>query len=65
MKSDEFRRYFKLGFNEYIQGNWELAYKYFKQALYIDQYDPPTFIYSNHKKAPSDWKGFRKLDSKF
>ena len=70
MKSEEFKKYFALGFKEYIEGNLEIAYRYFKQALYIDQYDTPAmklcnFIHSNHKKAPSDWKKYRKLDSKF
>ena len=70
MKSEEFKRYFSLGFEQYIAGNWDIAYKFFKQALYIDQYDPPTiklcnFIHMNHKKAPSDWDHYRKLDSKF
>ena len=70
VKSGEFKRYFKLGFDEYIRGNWELAYKYLKQANYIEPTDCPTvklcnYIFSYGKKAPKDWKGFRKLDSKF
>ena len=70
IKSGEFKRYFKLGFDEYIRGNWELAYKYLKQANYIEPTDCPTvklcnYIFSYGKKAPKDWKGFRKLDSKF
>ena len=70
VKSECFKKYFKLGFDEYVRGNWELAYKYLKQANYIEPTDSPTvklcnFVFAHGKKAPLDWKGFRKLDSKF
>ena len=70
VRSEDFKKYFQLGFDEYIRGNWELAYKHLKQANYIEPSDCPTvklcnFIFSHGRKAPSDWKGFRKLDSKF
>jgi class 3 adenylate cyclase len=60
---------FREGFNNYISGNWEKAYKLFKDAIFLDPNDGPTktlmnFIKKNNKKAPENWKGFRELTSK-
>jgi class 3 adenylate cyclase len=57
---------FSEGFKHYIEGNWNSANKYFKDAYYLDPSDGPTktllnFIKSHNKVAPEDWKGHRAL----
>jgi class 3 adenylate cyclase len=60
---------FREGFKNYIEGKWDCAYKFFKDAYYLDPSDGPTktllnFIKSRNKTAPENWKGFRELTSK-
>ena len=60
---------FSEGFKYYIEGNWSKAYKYFKDAYYLDPSDGPTktllnFIRNRSKEAPANWKGHRELTSK-
>lgn len=60
---------FREGFKNYVEGKWDSAYKFFKDAYYLDPSDGPTktllnFIKSRNKTAPENWKGYRELTSK-
>jgi class 3 adenylate cyclase len=68
-KSEAFLNYFDEGYTQYINGDWDEAYKEFKNALFLDNTDGPTRTLMNYikrfnKVAPEDWDGFRKLESK-
>ena len=64
-----FHEKFSVGFNAYIEGNWELAYENFRGALFLDNTNGPTktlmsYIKNRDKKAPENWLGYRELTSK-
>ena len=52
----------------YLEGNWNCAYKFLKNAAFLRPNDIPTqvvikFLNKNRLKAPSDWEGYRKIDN--
>jgi hypothetical protein len=68
-KTEAFLQYFDEGYTQYINGDWEEAYRELKNALFLDNTDGPTktlmkYIKRFNKVAPDDWDGFRKLESK-
>ena len=57
------------GMQNYIYGNWRIAYKHFKSCLRYRSGDKATlfvvrFINKNKMEAPEGWEGSRNLDMK-
>lgn len=65
----KFYEEWKVGFNQYLEGNWEAALTQLTMAnsLAPGGIDGPSqslikFIEVNKGRAPSDWKGYRGFD---
>eukprot|EP01022_Parablepharisma_sp_SALTPOND_P000907 TRINITY_DN105229_c0_g1_i1.p1 TRINITY_DN105229_c0_g1~~TRINITY_DN105229_c0_g1_i1.p1 ORF type:complete len:900 (-),score=85.31 TRINITY_DN105229_c0_g1_i1:1091-3790(-) len=59
---------FKEGYNNYIEGKWDIALQYINAALKENPNDGPSMVLKNYMerrgKAPEDWKGYRELSQK-
>jgi class 3 adenylate cyclase len=65
----EFYQKFRLGFDGYVKGNWQIAKTQFETCLELDPNDGPTKTLLNYLKecnykAPEDWTGYRILTEK-
>lgn len=65
----QFKNSFKLGFDHYIGGKWDLSKKWLDESLILKPNDGPTmtlrkFIEKFEFVAPKDWKGYRELTEK-
>jgi class 3 adenylate cyclase len=65
----KFKKLFKNGIQNYLDGHWDKARKYLEESFNLAPDDKPTKVVIEYMRgfnfiAPNTWKGFRSLTSK-